>query len=158
MELKHGFKKMLAEANGVIETISVADAIQIHGEPGYCFVDIREGAERETGTISGSVHVPCGFLEFQADPESPMHSPAFSSGDRLALFCASGGRSALATKTLVDMGFTDVYHVAGGMVGSGRADRLINPEASMSSGSGPRVCRCRRFQGRSVRRSCVCRA
>jgi hypothetical protein len=44
MELKHGFKKMLAEANGGIETISVADAIQIRGEPGYCFVDIREGA------------------------------------------------------------------------------------------------------------------
>lgn len=115
MELKHGFKKMLAEANAAIETVSVPDAIQAHGEAGYSFIDIREGAERAQGTIAGSVHVPRGFLEFQADPESPMHNQVFSSGDRLVLFCASGGRSALAAKTLVDMGFPDVCHVAGGM-------------------------------------------
>lgn len=115
MQLKHGFKKMLAEANAAIETVSVPDAIQVHGEDGYVFIDIREGAERETGTIAGSVHVPRGFLEFHADPESPMHNPVFSGGDRLVLFCASGGRSALAAKTLVDMGFSDVCHIAGGM-------------------------------------------
>ena len=115
MELKHGFKKMLAEANAAIETVSVPDAVQIHGEPGYSFIDIREESERAKATISASVHVPRGFLEFQADPESSMHNPVFSSGNRLVLFCASGGRSALAAKTLVDMGFTDVCHVAGGM-------------------------------------------
>ena len=115
MQLKHGFKKILAEANAAIETVSVPDAIQVHGEDGYVFIDIREGAERETGTIAGSVHVPRGFLEFHADPESPMHNPVFSGGDRLVLFCASGGRSALAAKTLVDMGFSDVCHIAGGM-------------------------------------------
>jgi len=85
------------------------------GEAGYTFIDIREGDEREQGTIAGSVHVPRGFLEFHADPESQMHNPVFASGDRLILFCASGGRSALAAKTLVDMGFEDVCHVAGGM-------------------------------------------
>ncbi|MBO6782963.1 MAG: rhodanese-like domain-containing protein [Alphaproteobacteria bacterium] len=115
MELKRGFKQMLTEANAAIETVSVQDAIAAHGEPGYVFIDIREGDERATGTIAGSVHVPRGFLEFRADPDSPMHEAAFSSGDRLVLFCASGGRSALAAKTLVDMGFEDVCHVAGGM-------------------------------------------
>lgn len=115
MELKLGFKKMLAAANAAIETVSVPDAVQVHGEPGYSFIDIREESERARGTIAGSVHVPRGFLEFQADPDSPMHNPVFSSGDRLVLFCASGGRSALAAKTLVDMGFTDVCHIAGGM-------------------------------------------
>jgi len=115
MELKLGFKKMLAEANAAIETVSVSDAIQIDGESGYCFIDIREGNERAASTIQGSVHVLRGFLEFHADPDSPMHNPAFSAGDRLVLFCASGGRSALAAKTLVDMGFPDVCHVAGGM-------------------------------------------
>lgn len=115
MVLKHGFKKMLAEANAAIETVSVQDAIAAHGEPGYTFIDIRESEERAKGTIAGSVHVPRGFLEFRADPESQMHNPAFSSGDRLVLFCASGGRSALAAKTLVDMGFEDVCHIAGGM-------------------------------------------
>lgn len=115
MELKLGFKKMLAAANAAIETVSVPDAVQVHGESGYSFIDIREESERARGTIAGSVHVPRGFLEFQADPDSPMHNPVFSSGDRLVLFCASGGRSALAAKTLVDMGFTDVCHIAGGM-------------------------------------------
>ena len=115
MELKHGFKKMLAEANAAIETVSVQDAIAVHGEPGYTFIDIREGEERAKGTIAGSVHVPRGFLEFRADPESQMHDPVFSKGDRLVLFCASGGRSALAAKTLVDMGFEDICHIAGGM-------------------------------------------
>lgn len=115
MTLKHGFKQMLAEANAMIETVAVKDAISAHGEAGYTFVDIREGAEREQGTIAGSVHTPRGFLEFHADPDSPMHNPVFSSGNRLVLFCASGGRSALAAKTLVDMGFEDVCHVAGGM-------------------------------------------
>lgn len=115
MKLKLGFKKMLAEANAAIETVSVSDAIQIHGETGYCFIDIREAGERAKGTIAGSVHVPRGFLEFHADPESAVHNRAFSGGDRLVLFCASGGRSALAAKTLVDMGFPDVCHVAGGM-------------------------------------------
>jgi rhodanese-related sulfurtransferase len=122
MSLKHGFKQMLAEANAAIETVAVKDAIAVHGEAGYTFIDIREGAEREQGTIAGSVHTPRGFLEFHADPDSPMHNPVFSSGDRLVLFCASGGRSALAAKTLVDMGFEDVCHVAGGMAAWREAD------------------------------------
>ena len=115
MTLKHGFKQMIAEANAVIETVSVKDAIEVVGEAGYTFLDIREGEERAQGTIPGSVHVPRGFLEFHADPDSPAHNPAISAGDRLVLFCASGGRSALAAKTLIDMGFEDVCHVAGGM-------------------------------------------
>lgn len=115
MALKHGFKQMIAEANAVIETVSVEDAIAMVGDEGYTFVDIREGEERAQGTVPGSVHVPRGFLEFHADPESPAHNPALATGGRLVLFCASGGRSALAAKTLVDMGFEDVCHVAGGM-------------------------------------------
>jgi rhodanese-related sulfurtransferase len=70
MELKHGFKKMLAEANAAIETVSVQDAIAAHGELGCTFIDIREGEERAKGTIADSVHVPRGLLEFRADPES----------------------------------------------------------------------------------------
>lgn len=115
MALKHGFKQMLAEANAAIETIAVKDALAIYGEEGYLFVDIREGEERNQGTIPGSVHVPRGFLEFHVDPESPAHNPKLATDDRLVLFCASGGRSALAAKTLVDMGFEDVCHIAGGV-------------------------------------------
>lgn len=75
---------------------------------------IREAAEREQGTVPGSVHAPRSFLEFHADPESDAHNPVFSSGNRLVLFCRSGGRSALAARTLMDMGVPGVCHIAGG--------------------------------------------
>ncbi|MSO54703.1 MAG: rhodanese-like domain-containing protein [Rhodospirillales bacterium] len=113
--LTRGFKKLLAEANAVIETVSVADALQVHGDDDVVFVDIRDRVEREqTGAIQGAIHAPRGFLEFIADPESPMHNPALSRGKRVLLYCASGGRSTLAAKTLLDMGMDEVCHMAGG--------------------------------------------
>ena len=66
------------------------------------------------GAIAGAVAAPRGFLEFIADPTSPMHNPALSSGKRLVVYCASGGRSALATKTLQDMGYAEVANLTGG--------------------------------------------
>jgi rhodanese-related sulfurtransferase len=112
--LKKGFKQLLAEANAVIETVSIIDARRLHEQGDAVFVDIRDGGERAQGRIPGSVHAPRGFLEFIADPEGPMHNPAFASGKRLVLYCASGGRSALAAKTLHDMGVANVSHMAGG--------------------------------------------
>ena len=121
-----GFKEMLTAANAVIETVSVPDAKYLLEEDDVYFVDIRETVELEqTGTITGAIHAPRGFLEFIADPEGPMHLPEFSSGRRLILFCASGGRSTLAAKTLMDMGFTDVAHLAGGFAAWTAADGPI---------------------------------
>ncbi|OJY70996.1 MAG: hypothetical protein BGP12_07830 [Rhodospirillales bacterium 70-18] len=114
LSLIKGFKQLLAGANAVIETVSVQHAMQMAAEGNVQFVDIREPGEVASGTIPGAVHVPRGLLEFAADPESPMHKPEFSAGRKLVLFCASGGRSTLATKTLTDMGFTEVCHIAGG--------------------------------------------
>jgi len=110
-----GFKQMLAEANAVIETISVADAQALVGNADVVFVDVRETVERQaSGGIKDSVHVPRGFLEIIADPETPMHIDSLASGKRLVLYCGSGGRSALAAKTLMDMGLENVCHIAGG--------------------------------------------
>ena len=115
MPLQKGFKQMLAEANAVIDTISVQQALGLVNDSSVHFVDIRDQAERAAnGSIPGAVHAPRGLLEFIADPESPLHKPALASGKRLVLFCASGGRSALAAKTLKDMGLANVSHVAGG--------------------------------------------
>lgn len=105
---------MLAEANAAVETIPVEQAVTMAGDQDVVFVDVREGAEREKGTVKGSVHASRGFLEFHADPASPMHKPELTSGKKLVLFCGSGGRSALAAKTLKDMGIENVAHVAGG--------------------------------------------
>ena len=113
--LKMGFKAMLGEANAEIDTVSAEKAREYVGDENILFVDVRETQEVEnSGGLPGSVHVPRGLLEFIADPESPMHKSELSSGRQLVLYCASGGRSALAAKTLQDMGFSNICHIAGG--------------------------------------------
>jgi len=111
---RRGFKQMMADANAVIETIDVQHALRLVGDSSVQFVDIREAHEvAQSGTLPGAVHAPRGFLEFLADPESPMHKKELA-GRKLVLFCASGGRSTLAAKTLYDMGI-DACHIAGGI-------------------------------------------
>ncbi|MCW3476164.1 rhodanese-like domain-containing protein [Limobrevibacterium gyesilva] len=115
MPLKKGFKQLLAEANAVVDTITVQQALEGVHDPSVQFVDVREQAElAASGTIPGAVHAPRGLLEFIADPESTAHKPQLSSGKTLVLYCASGGRSALSAKTLKDMGIENVRHIAGG--------------------------------------------
>ena len=79
-------------------------------------IDIRESEElKQNGKISGSIHAPRGMLEFYADESLPYHKPEFDKSKRLILHCASGGRSALATATLKEMGFKNVAHLDGGI-------------------------------------------
>lgn len=79
-------------------------------------IDIREPDElKQTGTIAGAVNAPRGMLEFYADPSLPYHKPEFDKEKRIILYCASSGRSALAVKTLKEMGYTNVAHIDGGI-------------------------------------------
>ena len=113
--LRMGFKALLGQANTEIDTISIEEAKRHVGTESVLFVDVRETQEvQNTGGIPGHLHVPRGFLAFIVDPDSPMHKTELSSGKRLVLYCASGGRSALAAKTLQDMGVDNVCHIAGG--------------------------------------------
>ena len=77
--------------------------------------DIRE-LERE-GQIDGAFHAPRGMLEFWADPQSPYHKDVFAQASNLILFCASSWRSALAAKTLQDMGLPNIFDMDGGFNG-----------------------------------------
>ena len=106
---------MLADANAVIQTISASDLPRHLEEQEAILVDVRDTVEREKdGGIPGSVHAPRGMLEFQADPDSPAYNAALEPGGHIILYCASGGRSALAAKTLLDMGYEDVSSLGGG--------------------------------------------
>lgn len=79
-------------------------------------IDIRDGEElKQTGRIDGSVHASRGMLEFYADPSLPYHKPEFNKEKKIILHCASGGRSALAAKTLKEMGYENVAHLDGGI-------------------------------------------
>jgi len=109
-------KSMVDEAMEVITTYSVEEARALHGRDDVQFVDLRDVRELEReGVIPGAFHAPRGLLEFWVDPESPYHKPVFNQpGKRYVLFCAAGWRSALATKTLQEMGLDEVAHIDGG--------------------------------------------
>jgi rhodanese-related sulfurtransferase len=106
--------QLIGEALAEVASISVDEALSLVDGGDAVFVDVRERAEHDAGAIAGAVAAPRGFLEFIADPASPMHNPALSAGKRLVIYCASGGRSALATKTLQDMGYAEVANLTGG--------------------------------------------
>ena len=113
--LKKGFKQLLAEAEAVVPSVSVQEFDDFMESSDTVLIDVRDPAEGETdGLIAGSLHVPRGMLEFRADPESPAYDEALTPEGRYLLYCATGGRSALAAKTLLDMGYREVYSLTGG--------------------------------------------
>lgn len=113
--LKKGYRQLLDEASAEIEGISPEDAAALLDDENSVLVDLRDPRELEReGRIPGAKHVTRGMLEFWIDPESPYHKPFFASGKTFVFFCASGWRSALATKTAQDMGLSPVKHILGG--------------------------------------------
>jgi rhodanese-related sulfurtransferase len=107
-------KSLLAEANNVVPKLSPAEAAEKMKSDGVLVVDVRDPTEvQQTGRIKGAVNVSRGMLEFRADPESQYYNPAFQKDKTILLHCASGGRSALAGKTLQDMGYTAVFNIGG---------------------------------------------
>ena len=107
-------KEMLAAARAAVPAIAPDETAALVAAGKAVVVDVRDGTEVLTsGKVKGARHVSRGLLEFKADPESPMHDPAFQKDKTIILYCASGGRSALAGKTLKDMGYTDVRNLGG---------------------------------------------
>ena len=105
-------KQMLEAANAAVQKITPAQAREMIGKGNTLVVDVRDAPELEkSGKVAGAVHVSRGMLEFRADPESPYHDKNFSKDKSVILYCASGGRSALAAKVLKDMGYQHVYNV-----------------------------------------------
>ncbi len=113
--MKKTVKSMVDDAMQVITTYSVDDARDLHGRDDVQFIDIRDVRELEReGVIPGAFHAPRGMLEFWVDPESPYHKPLFAQDKQFVLFCAAGWRSALATRTMQEMGIDKVAHIDGG--------------------------------------------
>jgi len=119
MPVTKGIKQLVSEANAMIETVPINDAIKSHGSDGIIFVDIRDPRELEReGMVPDAVHAPRGMLEFWVDPDSPYFKDVFDDESKtFVLYCQSAWRSALATKSLVEMGMTNVKHVEGGFRG-----------------------------------------
>lgn len=126
-----GYKKLLEEANTLIETITVEQAISISQNDEYEFIDLRDFREiQRSGKIPGAFSCPRGMLEFWIDPESPYHKEIFSKDKSFVFYCASAWRSALATKVAKEMGLSNVCHIEGGFTNwensGGKIEKLAN--------------------------------
>lgn len=107
-------KDMLAEANAVVPKLSPSDAAERIRSGDVLILDVRDPGEvQQSGKLKGALNVSRGMLEFRADPDTPYYNPAFRREATILLHCASGGRSALAGKTLRDMGYTAVFNIGG---------------------------------------------
>ena len=114
--ITRGIKVLIAEANKITETISIEKAQDLYKNEDYIFVDLRDIRElKRDGKIPGAFSCPRGMLEFWIDPNSQYFKEGKLDLEKeMVLFCAAGARSALAAKSLLDMGFKKVSHVAGG--------------------------------------------
>ena len=117
MPITKGFRALVDDATAQITTYTVEQVrARLGADPRLQLVDIRDVRELEReGTVPGALHAPRGMLEFWVDPASPYYKPAFGDENKeYVLFCGAGWRSALAAKTLQDMGMTNVAHIDGG--------------------------------------------
>ncbi|MEQ9693062.1 rhodanese-like domain-containing protein [Shimia sp. SDUM112013] len=108
-------KELVAKAKEEIETLSQTEIETLLAEEEILLVDIRDIRElKRDGRIPGAIHAPRGMLEFWIDPESPYHKPVFATDKKIVLYCASAWRSALAVKTLKDIGVENIAEMADG--------------------------------------------
>ena len=109
-------QNLVSEAMGEIKTIDVDEAYQMVQNKNCNLIDIRESNELEnTGSVEGASHIPRGMLEVYLDPNSPVfQNGQIDQNKEFVLFCAGGVRSALAVKSLKDMGYQKISHIDGG--------------------------------------------
>jgi rhodanese-related sulfurtransferase len=107
-------KELLAEANSTVPKLSTGEAVAKMRSENVLVLDVRDPTEvQNTGKLKGALNISRGMLEFRADPDSQYHNPEFTKDRTILLHCASGGRAALAGKTLQDMGYTAVFNIGG---------------------------------------------
>ena len=107
---------LVSETLKEIKTINADEAFQMVQDQNCNLIDIRESNELEnTGNVEGASHIPRGMLEVYLDPNSPIfQNGQIDQNKEFVLFCAGGVRSALAVKSLKDMGYQKVSHIDGG--------------------------------------------
>jgi len=118
---------LVSEALSKVKTITADEALKLSNENKCTLIDIREKGELDkTGRIENSNHIPRGMLEFWLDPEGPyFKSGKIDMNKEMVLFCAGGLRSALAAKSLKEMGFENVSHIEGGFAAISQSDFKI---------------------------------
>tara|TARA_Y100000591_G_scaffold189619_1_gene163966 strand:+ start:517 stop:900 length:384 start_codon:yes stop_codon:yes gene_type:complete len=109
-------QNLVSEANKEIKTINVDHAYEMVNNNNCNLIDVREINELDaTGKVDGAIHIPRGMLEVYLDPNSPvLQNGQIDQNKEFVLFCAGGVRSALAVKSLMQMGYKKISHIDGG--------------------------------------------
>ena len=118
---------LVDEAQKNIENLSPSEVKSLHEKKEITLIDVRDIRELwKEGTIENSMHIPRGMLEFWLDPDGPyFKSGKLDMTKEMVLFCAGGLRSALAVKSLNEMGFENVSHIDGGFAAISQSDFKI---------------------------------
>lgn len=107
-------KDLMAAAHEATPRITPAEMLALVAQEDALLLDVRDPQEvAATGKLKGAKNVSRGMLEFRADPETPSHDAAFRKDRPVVVYCASGGRAALAGKTLKEMGYDRVHNLGG---------------------------------------------
>lgn len=107
-------QEWLSTANAVVPRLAPQELKDLLERPDVVLIDVRDAPEvQRTGKLRGARNISRGMLEFRADAATPYYDAALRKDMTVVLYCASGGRSALAAKTLLDMGYTSVYNAGG---------------------------------------------
>ena len=109
-------EEMVNAAEASVTTLSIEEALALHGQDDAIFIDLRDIRElAKTGRVAGARHVPRGMLEFWIDPATSYHKSFFAEDKTFVFYCAGGLRSALAAQVAQEMRLSPVAHIAGGM-------------------------------------------
>ncbi|MDO8421472.1 MAG: rhodanese-like domain-containing protein [Parvibaculum sp.] len=105
-------KSLMEQANAAVPRVNAAEALEMAKRADALWLDVRDAPEvAQSGKVAGAVNISRGMLEFRADPSSPAYDKNFVGEKTIFVYCASGGRSALAGKTLKDLGYEHVYNL-----------------------------------------------
>jgi rhodanese-related sulfurtransferase len=106
-------KELVEAANAVVPRVTPEQAQEMIAK-GALVVDVRDAPEvAQSGKVAGAVHIPRGMLEFRADADSPYHEKSLARDKPVILYCAAGGRAAMAGQALKEMGYGEVYNMGG---------------------------------------------
>ena len=105
---------LLIEANELVKRLSYDESLELINNTQTVIIDVREESEVfNFGLIKNAVHIPRGLIEFKLSPNSQNNPVLINDNTNILVYCAGGYRSALAAKTLLDLGFKNVYNLGG---------------------------------------------
>ena len=107
-------EELLIEANDLVKRLSYNESVDLISNTQTVIIDVREESEvYNLGLIKNAVHIPRGLIEFKLSPNSPNNPVLIDDNTNILVYCAGGYRSALAAKSLLDLGFKNVYNLGG---------------------------------------------